>query len=212
MSDIVGADAQVSREILGLGYGAAVEFGQMLADQGELRGLIGPRELPILWRRHILNSAAVAQFLPERGTVADIGSGAGLPGVVLAIMRPDLEFHLVEPMERRIGWLAEVIEELDLDNVVLHHRRAEELHKVMTFDAVTARAVAALDKLLRFTMPLVAGGGELLALKGVKAQAEVDEAKYVLKKFKASSVEVHAVDVVGDGDATHVVQVRKARS
>src|SRR5699024_3177385 len=113
-------------------------------------------------RRHILNSAAVGSLLPASGTVADVGSGAGLPGIVLAIMRPDLEFDLIEPMERRADWLAEVIEALDLDNVTIHQVRAEELHKKRTYDVVTARAVAGMDKLLRFTVPLIGAGGRLL--------------------------------------------------
>src|SRR5690625_7840565 len=102
MPDIIGGTETASREIFGLGLAAAEEFGQMLADEGELRGLIGPREEPRLWRRHILNSAALGSLLPASGTVADVGSGAGLPGIVLASMRPDLEFDLIEPMERRV--------------------------------------------------------------------------------------------------------------
>src|SRR5690625_5888732 len=105
-----------SREILGLAWGGAAHFAELLAQEGELRGLIGPRELPKLWTRHVLNSAAVARFLPDEGSLADVGSGAGLPGVVLALMHPELEVHLVEPMQRRVEWLHEVVEELDLDN------------------------------------------------------------------------------------------------
>ncbi len=182
----------------------------MLADEGELRGLIGPREVPRLWRRHILNSAAVGSLLPASGTVADVGSGAGLPGIVLAIMRPDLEFDLIEPMERRADWLAEVIEALDLDNVTIHQVRAEELHKKRTYDVVTARAVAGMDKLLRFTVPLIGAGGRLLALKGRRVYEEIEDAKYVLKKFRAEVVAVHEIDVLGDGDVTFVAEVQRA--
>lgn len=208
--DLIGSDQEVSREIFGLGLSAAEEYGRMLAEEGELRGLIGPREVPRLWRRHILNSAAVGRFLPEEGRVADVGSGAGLPGIVLAIMKPELEFSLIEPMERRVEWLAEIVEALDLDNVVIHQRRAEELHKRETFDAVTARAVAGMDKLLRFTMPLVSRNGRLLALKGQRVHQEIEDAKYVFKKFNAATVGVHEVDVVGDGDPTYVVEVARS--
>lgn len=209
MPDVVGADEEASRRIFGLGFGAAEEFALMLVDEGELRGLIGPREVPRLWRRHILNSAAVAEFLPRSGTVADVGSGAGLPGIVLAIMRPDLEFHLIEPMQRRTDWLGEVVDRLDLDNVVLHQLRAEELHGRATVEAVTARAVAGMDKLLRVTMPLVKPGGHLLALKGRRVYEELESAKYVLKKTRAVLEAVHEVDVAGDGDLTFVAQLRR---
>src|SRR5699024_11632078 len=141
----VAVDDAQSREILGLAWGGAAHFAELLAEEGELRGLIGPRELPKLWTRHVLNSAAVAQFLPEEGSLADVGSGAGLPGVVLALMRPEIEVHLVEPMQRRVEWLLEVVEELDLDNVTVHQVRAEELHGRLRVDVVTARAVAAVD-------------------------------------------------------------------
>lgn len=210
MPDLIGEDADVSREIFGYGFSAAQEYARLLADEGEIRGLIGPREVPRLWRRHILNSAAIAEFLPKDGRVADVGSGAGLPGVVVAIMRPDLDFTLIEPMERRVEWLREVVDHLDLDNVTIEHRRAEELHKKQSFDVVTARAVAAMDRLLRFTMPLVAPSGKLLALKGERVQDEIEAAKYVLKKFSAEVVGVHRVDVVGDGDVTYVAEISRA--
>ncbi|WP_245708869.1 16S rRNA (guanine(527)-N(7))-methyltransferase RsmG [Ruania alba] len=205
--EVVVDDPQ-SREILGLAWGGVAHFAEMLADEGELRGLIGPRELPRLWSRHVLNSAAVAQFLPEEGSLADVGTGAGLPGVVLALMRPELEVHLVEPMERRLAWLGEVVQELDLENVQLHHCRAEELHGRLRVSAVTARAVAALDKLARITLPLVAPGGTLLAQKGQRAADEVSRADRVLRRLGASDVRIHEVDLLGDGDVTRVVEVR----
>lgn len=206
----VAGDDPRSREILGLGWGGAARFAELLAQDGELRGLIGPRELPKLWTRHVLNSAAVAQFLPEQGSIADVGSGAGLPGVVLALMRPDLEVHLVEPMQRRVDWLVEVGEELDLDNVTVHQVRAEELHGRLTVEAVTARAVAALDKLARLCLPLIVPGGTLLAQKGQRAEEEVAKADRVLRKLGVVDVTVHAVDMLGDGDVTRVVEARKS--
>lgn len=209
MNKIIGDDLEASRDLLGSGLGAAEHFAHMLVEEGEVRGLIGPREAPRVWRRHILNSAAVTQFLPDKGSVADVGSGAGLPGIVLAIIRPDLEFHLIEPMERRIAWLAEVSEELGLDNVKLHQKRAEELHNSISFTVVTARAVANMDKLVRATFPLVSSGGSLLALKGERVYEELEAAKYTLKRFKVSSVKVYAVDVLSDGEATFVAQLCK---
>jgi 16S rRNA (guanine527-N7)-methyltransferase len=205
----VVVDDAASRAVLGLAWSGAARFAEMLADEGELRGLIGPREVPRLWARHVVNSAAVAQFLPASGSLADVGSGAGLPGVVLALLRPDLDVHLIEPMERRIAWLAEVAEELDLDNVTLHQVRAEELHGRLQVTAVTARAVAALGKLARLTLPLVARGGALLAQKGRRAEDELAEAAPVLRKLGATSFSVHEVDLLGDGEVTKVVEVRK---
>src|SRR5699024_7879141 len=198
-----------SREILGLAWGGAAHFAELLAQEGELRGLIGPRELPKLWTRHVLNSAAVARFLPDEGSLADVGSGAGLPGVVLALMHPELEVHLVEPMQRRVEWLHEVVEELDLDNVTVHQVRAEELHGRLRVDVVTARAVAALDKLARICLPLVAAGGRLLAQKGQRASAEVEKAQPVLRKLGVVDVTIHEVDMLDDGDVTRVVEARK---
>ncbi|MGC0272843.1 16S rRNA (guanine(527)-N(7))-methyltransferase RsmG [Pseudactinotalea sp. Z1739] len=201
-----------SREILGLGYAGAVRFGELLAEHGEERGLIGPRELERLWPRHVLNSAAVAPFLPQSGSVADVGSGAGLPGMVLALIRPDLEFHLIEPMERRVAWLTGVVDELDLDNVTLHQVRAEELHGRVSFEAVTARAVAVMKKLVPITMPLVAPGGSLIAQKGGRAAAEVADARKVLRSHGGGQTQVHEVDLLGDGEVTRIVQVRAEKA
>lgn len=196
------------RELFGLAFAGAEHFAQMLADEGELRGLVGPRELPRLWTRHIVNSAAVVPFLPARGTVADVGSGAGFPGIVAALMRPDLEFTLIETMERRVEWLELVVDELGLDNVTVLRARAEEVTD--RYDAVTARAVANLSKLVRLTSRLLRQGGCLLALKGEKAQAEVEDAKYVIKKAKLLPATVHEVITPGD-DVTRVVEIRRPR-
>lgn len=198
-----------SREILGQGYQRAVRYAQLLREQGELRGLIGPRELDRIWVRHILNSAAVERYLPASGTVADVGSGAGLPGVVLACMRPDLSFVLVEPMQRRTEWLGEVVEELGLGNVTIVQGQAQDVHGERSFDVVTARAVASLEKLVRWTWPLVKPGGALLAMKGARAGVEVEQAEAVLRKIKAQPPVVHEVDVLGDGDVTRVVEIRR---
>ena len=191
------------RELFGLAFAGAERFAEMLVAEGELRGLVGPRELPRLWTRHIVNSAALVPFLPARGTVADIGSGAGLPGVVVA-----LEVTLIETMERRVDWLTYVVSELDLDNATVRRARAEEVRD--RFDAVTARAVANLTKLVRMTAPLLRQGGRLLALKGAKAEAEVEAAKYVVKKARLKPAIIHEVVTPGE-EVTRIVEVRRPR-
>ena len=196
------------RALFGPHFAAVEHFADLLVDEGDLRGLIGPRELPRLWGRHLVNSAAVVPFLPARGSVADVGSGAGFPGIVVACMRPELEVHLIEPMERRCEWLDLVCDELGLDNVVLHHCRAEELHGRLSCDAVTARAVAALDKLARFVAPLIRRGGHLVALKGASVDAEIEKSKYILKRLHLTDVEVNEV-LLPDTESTMVVTARK---
>lgn len=200
--------SQEMRELFGVAFSAAEHFADMLVAEGELRGLVGPRELPRLWSRHIVNSAAVVPFLPRRGSVADVGSGAGFPGIVVALMRPDLEVTLIETMERRVEWLELVVAELDLDNVAIRRARAEEIKD--RYDAVTARAVANLSKLVRLTSGLLRPGGSLLALKGAKAQQEVDDAKYVIKKAKLEPAVIHEVVTPGE-ELTRVVEVRRRR-
>jgi 16S rRNA (guanine527-N7)-methyltransferase len=167
---------------LARGYAAA------LVRDGDLLGLLGPRELPRLWTRHILNSAVVAELIPEGKTVADIGSGAGLPGIPLAIARPNNHFTLIEPMERRSDWLRDTVQELGLTNVNVLRARAEEVGDV--FDIATARAVSALPKLLRLAIPMVRHGGEVLALKGSKAADEILDAKKLQKKLGIAGFEI----------------------
>lgn len=199
---------QEMRDLFGVAFGAVEHFAGMLVDQGELRGLLGPRELPRLWTRHIVNSAAVVPFLPRRGSVADVGSGAGFPGVVVALLRPDLDVTLIETMERRVEWLDDVVVELDLDNVTVVRSRAEEVKE--RYDAVTARAVARLAKLVRLTAPLLRPGGSLLALKGARAEEEVEEAKYVVKKARLERAVVHEVITPGE-ELTKVVEILRPR-
>lgn len=170
-----------------------------------LRGLIGPREVPRLWERHILNSVVVVPRIAEGSTVADVGSGAGLPGLVWAIARPDLQITLVEPLLRRTTYLEEICDELELTNVRVVRGRADEVHE--EFDVVTARAVAALDKLARWCLPLVRSGGVFLALKGQSAEQEVDSAAKVLRNLGATSI---VVTTYGELDVpTTVVEVMK---
>ncbi|MGZ8703182.1 MAG: 16S rRNA (guanine(527)-N(7))-methyltransferase RsmG [Aeromicrobium sp.] len=177
----------------------------LLSTDGVERGLIGPREVPRLWDRHILNSAVVVPRIPQGATVADVGTGAGLPGLVWAIARPDLSVTLIEPLLRRTVFLDEVREKLELDNVQIVRARAEEVHD--EFDVVTARAVAGLEKLGRLCMPLVRKGGVLLALKGQTAQQEVDTAAKTLNKLGATTI---VVNTYGDLEVpTTVVEVTK---
>lgn len=167
-------------------------FAANLAEFGEPLGLIGPLELPRLWTRHILNSVIVAPLL-RAGRVGDVGTGAGLPGLVLAIARPDVEFVLIEPMERRVAWLNDQVRVLGLENVTVVRARAEEVRLDEPLDQVTARAVSALRKLLPLTAPLLRDGGELVLMKGAGAQAEVDASTKELRKYRVSGVEVRTL-------------------
>jgi 16S rRNA (guanine527-N7)-methyltransferase len=161
----------------------AEAFARVLADTGVSHGLIGPREVPILWERHILNCAVVAEAFPPDVEVVDVGSGAGLPGLALAIARPDLHLHLVEPMLRRTNWLSSTASELGLDNVTVHRGRAEEFHGTLRVPYATARAVARIDKLARWTFPLLADHGRLVALKGSQAAEELAAEETMLRKL-----------------------------
>ncbi|PPF49861.1 16S rRNA (guanine(527)-N(7))-methyltransferase RsmG [Rathayibacter sp. AY1D1] len=181
-------------------------FTEALADQGEERGLIGPLELPRLWTRHVLNSALVAPLL-RPGLVGDVGSGAGLPGLVLAIVRPDVRFVLIEPMERRVVWLQEQVDGLGLENVSVLRARAEEAELAEPLDQVTARAVSALSKLIPLTAPLLRPGGELVLLKGINAEKEIEAAAKQIRRFRLSPPEVV---VLGDGVLSEVTRVVRA--
>ncbi len=190
-------------------YDAVARFAQRLAVEGEERGLIGPRELNRIWSRHIYNSAAVVPYLPAMGTIADLGSGAGLPGIVVAAMLPDARVLLVEPMERRCAWLNEMRTDLGLANVEVKRGRAEEFHGAFEADAVTARAVAALDKLARMALPLVRPGGELVVLKGRNVEREIPGARKVLRRFAVGEPEVLRASTIPAVDETVVVRVAR---
>ncbi|WP_404312269.1 16S rRNA (guanine(527)-N(7))-methyltransferase RsmG [Agrococcus terreus] len=185
----------------------ARSFTGSLAEHGETLGLIGPRELPQLWTRHILNSALVAPLL--RGRVGDVGSGAGLPGLVLAIARPDVELTLIEPMERRTDWLQSEVDRMTLTNVRVLRARAEDVPgsgELLPLDQVTARAVSALRTLIPLTAPLVRSGGELLLLKGARADDEIAAAAKVIRKHRLQSVEVLELGAEHGLDVTRVVR------
>jgi 16S rRNA (guanine527-N7)-methyltransferase len=171
-------------------------YGRLLASDGVVRGLIGPRETPRLWERHLLNSAVLGEVMPEGASVCDIGSGAGLPGLVLAIVRPDLRVTLVEPLLRRTTFLEEVVSELGLSTVEVVRGRADLLHGARTFDVVTSRAVAPLDRLLEWSMPLVAPTGTLVAMKGSSIEEEIEKASRTLARYRCAAPEVLTV---GDG-------------
>jgi 16S rRNA (guanine527-N7)-methyltransferase len=186
----------------------ARKYAELLSRDGDLLGLIGPRELPKLWSRHILNSAVVAEFIEDGQTVADVGSGAGLPGIPMAIMKPKASFVLIEPMERRSTWLAEtVVPALGLKNVKVLRGRAEEA-PLANYDVATARAVSALPKLLRMLTPLVVPGGTILALKGSKASEEITESKPLIKKLKLASFEIVTAGDNVLNEPTTIVRVR----
>jgi 16S rRNA (guanine527-N7)-methyltransferase len=166
--------AAAAHAVFGDRYALAERFVGLLAGPGASRGLIGPREVDRLWERHLLNSAVLGELIAEGGRVLDVGSGAGLPGIPLALARPDLAIVLLEPMARRVAWLQEIVAELGLA-VSVHRGRAEDpgvRDELGGKDVVTARAVAPLGRLASWSLPLVASGGRLLAIKGVTAHEE----------------------------------------
>jgi 16S rRNA (guanine527-N7)-methyltransferase len=221
-------DSSIPAQILGSAYETLKMFHVKLFSQGQLRGLIGPRELGQLWERHILNSAAIAPFITDYLQahdgkeihdiqIADVGSGAGFPGIVLACLLPSARLTLIEPMERRVTWLHEVVQELDLSNVIISRGRAEDFQtrhvsretSSTLFDIVTCRAVAPMTKLAGMTLPLLRHGGRLIALKGQSAQAEIDKARKEIKRYGGFNPRV-AEAVVGPGlENTHVVLIDK---
>jgi 16S rRNA (guanine527-N7)-methyltransferase len=192
---------------------AAERYAALLAGPGIERGLLGPREVSRLWDRHLLNCAVIQDAMPHGAAVVDVGSGAGLPGVVLAVVRPDLAVTLVEPLLRRSVFLSEVVAELKLPNVEVVRSRAEELRGTVIADVVTARAVAPLDRLARWTLPLLRPGGLLVALKGSSVRDELADAADSLKALGASSwgVTEYGAGVVDPPSLAAVVMVGEQR-
>lgn len=191
--ELQGREAEAAQSLFGDRLELAQRYVEHLASSGIVRGLIGPREAPRLWGRHVLNCAVVEALIPQDARVADVGSGAGLPGLCLAIARPDLELTLIEPLERRVTWLNEIVQDLQLENVQVLRARGEQVEELpggSAPDVVTARAVSALGGLLDFTLPLLQGSGELLALKGRSAQQEIDKARKQLKRHRVAQTEV----------------------
>ncbi|WEV64025.1 16S rRNA (guanine(527)-N(7))-methyltransferase RsmG [Bifidobacterium sp. ESL0732] len=197
-------------------------FKRKLSKEGEERGIIGPRDVDIIWERHILNSAAIVPFIESSTdgqrfkSVADLGSGGGFPGIVVAACLPDHEVTLIEPMERRVEWLEECVEELELGNVQVVRARAEEYIKQLKHDknmhpfaVVTCRAVAPMTKLSGLTLPLIKHGGQLIALKGRSAPAEVRKAAKEIQKNAGRNPKVLEAPIADGFEATHVVIVDK---
>ncbi|MDO3638060.1 16S rRNA (guanine(527)-N(7))-methyltransferase RsmG [Mycolicibacterium arseniciresistens] len=213
-----GPPPEAGRTLFGDRLPDVQRYAEILAGAGVERGLIGPREVERLWERHVLNSAAMAELLTPHERLGDIGSGAGLPGIPLALARPDLEVTLVEPMLRRSEFLTEVIAELGLAVGVVRGRAEDKAvrEQVGEMDVVTSRAVASLDKLARWSIPLLRDGGRMIALKGERAESEIEEHRRVLASVGAVDVRVLkcGADYL-DPPATVVVarrEVKKPRS
>jgi 16S rRNA (guanine527-N7)-methyltransferase len=204
--DSLEAEPAEAVALFGERLDVAREFTRHLAEQGEELGLIGPLELPRLWSRHILNCAIVSPLL-RPGLVGDVGSGAGLPGLVLAIARPDVSFLLIEPMERRVAWLNSQVAALGLTNTTVLRARAEDVRLQTPLDQVTARAVSAFRTLIPLTAPLVRPGGELVVMKGAGAAGEVANAAKAMARFRLRNVEVLTL---GEGVLQDVTRVIRA--
>ena len=203
---------EAARACFGSRLALAERYVGLLADTGISWGLLGPREVPKLWERHVLNCAVLEQLVPSGSHVVDIGSGAGLPGIALAIARPDLRVTLVEPMQRRVSWLTDAVADLELPEVAVVSGRAEEVASRVTADVATARAVARLETLVGWALPLLRPGGILLAMKGDRAGSELAAARPELDRRGIVRAEiVH----VGEGmvtPATTVVRIVSAAS
>lgn len=211
MVELTEVEAAAAERIFGDRLELAKRYVEHLETSGIERGLIGPREVPRLWSRHVLNCAVVAELIAPNARVADVGSGAGLPGLCLAIARPDLELTLIEPLERRVAWLEEVVMDLQLDNVEIIRARAEAALGKVECSVVTARAVSALNTLAPLTIPLLGGEGELLAIKGRSASEEIEKAAKIIRKLGGVSTEVLTAGADILDEPTTVVRVKVKR-
>ncbi|HEX4558129.1 MAG TPA: 16S rRNA (guanine(527)-N(7))-methyltransferase RsmG [Mycobacterium sp.] len=188
----VSAAPRAAEALFGSAVDRAQRYAEILAGAGVERGLLGPREVDRVWDRHILNSAAVAELLDPDGRIADIGSGAGLPGIPLALARPDLRLTLIEPLLRRSEFLREVVDDLDLEITVVRGRAEDGSvrQQVGEMDAVVSRAVASLDKLAKWSVPLLRPDGRMVAVKGERAEEEIREHRRVMAALGAVDVRV----------------------
>lgn len=212
-ADAVASPTAEAVTVFGDSLELATQYAQILVSDGVRRGLIGPREVDRIWPRHLVNCAVVTDLLPVDATVVDVGSGAGLPGLVLAIRRPDLAVTLVEPLQRRVDFLAETSRTLGLDDRVrIVHGRAEDAAAradIGAGDWVTARAVAPLDRLVRWCLPLLRSGGTLAAIKGASAADEVSRHRLAIHRAGGRDVEVVKCGVGIIAQPTTVVAVRR---
>lgn len=205
--------ADTARRVFGDRLPLAERYAELLATEGTVRGLVGPRETPRLWDRHLLNCAVLGELLPSGSVVADVGSGAGLPGIVLGVARPDLRVVLIESLARRTTFLDEVVDELELTQVSVVRGRAEELvGRLGPVDVVTARAVAPLDRLARWCLPLLPVGGRLLAMKGASATEEVAEHEKEVRRAGGEQPQVLHCGVGLVEPATTVIEVVRSRA
>jgi 16S rRNA (guanine527-N7)-methyltransferase len=207
MTSYIEPEPGAAAALFGDRIAQARAFTDALVREGEERGLIGPLELPRIWTRHVLNCAVVAPLLQADGVVGDVGSGAGLPGIVLAIARSDVRFTLIEPMERRVSWLQEQKDALGLENVQVVRARAEDARLTTRLDQVTARAVSAFRKLIPITAPLLRDGGELVLMKGANAQSEIAASGKEIRRFHLRDVRV---EILGHGVVDEVTRVIRA--
>ncbi len=194
----------VAEELYTESYRAICRYVDILADTGLKWGLIGPREVDRLWDRHILNGVAIAQLIPEGSTVVDVGSGAGIPGIPLAILRPDLQITLLEPLLRRFTFLTQTVENLGITNARVVRGRAEE-HRAL-YEVVTGRAVAPLERLVEWCEGLRRPDGVILAMKGQAAGQELSTAEPLLRRLRLTG-EVLSVRAHPDADPTNVVRI-----
>ncbi|RWZ82976.1 16S rRNA (guanine(527)-N(7))-methyltransferase RsmG [Glutamicibacter sp. HZAU] len=205
---LTAEETVAAEKIFGDRLDLAKRYVEHLATSGIERGLLGPREVPRLWSRHVLNCAVIEEVMDKDAEVADVGSGAGLPGLCLAIARPDLKLTLIEPLERRCIWLSEVIEDLGLTNVTVMRGRAEQMVDVVNARYVTARAVSALTNLAGLTIPLLHGQGELIAIKGRSAAEEIAKATKAIRKLGGKEAEVLTVGETILAEPTTVVRIK----
>ena len=207
MSEGPEQEPTLARQVFGDRLEVVRRFAADLAERGVELGLIGPREPERLWSRHLLNCGVLASAVPDGARIVDVGSGAGLPGIVLAAARPDLAVTLLEPMARRTAWLTEETGRLGLDNVTVLRGRAEEVRGRQDFDVVTARAVGALRTLLPLTAPLARPGGQLLLMKGEGVDAELAAAETAVRRLRLADPRVEILD---PGEASLATRVFRA--